>query len=348
MVLIYFIFSTLIKRCANCGFTYYCSKPCQIRDWRAFHKQECKYMKQLKVNNSKIVSDDQGMFVFRFVLKSHLDAEFMARKWQMYDGSQRCVDDLMDHVQEMREQTPDRFARMCLLSREIIDLGIDGLTLDTVLKRFSQVKTNALTIANELSVDDILHYPASGLYVDLAVFDHSCRPNATRTCLGRTMTVRAVKDIDTDKDKICITYIDSHRTRAERQARLKQLYFFDCQCELCMDTDGDHYIAEINHIRTKITSSYVLAPGLQTELSKNMRDMITKVEGEYSVSKIDLLRIELELAVRENARRPSPSNISMWKELKSQMKVIYGIDHPFSRYCLQLGATIGLDRYSRH
>jgi len=37
-----------LKACANCSKAWYCSKNCQKQHWKAFHKQECKALREAK------------------------------------------------------------------------------------------------------------------------------------------------------------------------------------------------------------------------------------------------------------------------------------------------------------
>ncbi|KAJ6448356.1 hypothetical protein C8R45DRAFT_948039 [Mycena sanguinolenta] len=38
---------TDFKRCAGCEYQYYCSKECQIRDWRTDHRESCRHMRRM-------------------------------------------------------------------------------------------------------------------------------------------------------------------------------------------------------------------------------------------------------------------------------------------------------------
>ena len=35
-----------MKRCSGCQYVHYCSKSCQIKSWKKFHKEECEFLKE--------------------------------------------------------------------------------------------------------------------------------------------------------------------------------------------------------------------------------------------------------------------------------------------------------------
>jgi hypothetical protein len=41
-----------LKKCSQCKSVQYCSEECQVADWRAEHKKECKGLKQAREKNA--------------------------------------------------------------------------------------------------------------------------------------------------------------------------------------------------------------------------------------------------------------------------------------------------------
>ena len=35
-----------LKRCSGCQYVHYCSKSCQVKAWKKFHKEECEFLKE--------------------------------------------------------------------------------------------------------------------------------------------------------------------------------------------------------------------------------------------------------------------------------------------------------------
>lgn len=86
-----------------------------------------------------------------------------------------------------------------------------------------------------------------------ALMNHSCNPNAyvrfdvSSPSYGfppcGSISVHALQDIGKDEE-ITISYVDTTFPSEKRQQELKQRYFFDCRCDLCVkghDTPQDNY-----------------------------------------------------------------------------------------------------------
>ncbi|KAK3987356.1 hypothetical protein QBC44DRAFT_295254 [Cladorrhinum sp. PSN332] len=73
-----------------------------------------------------------------------------------------------------------------------------------------------------------------GLFVNVARFNHDCRPNAfihfSETTLA--MTIWAAKDIE-EGEEITITYSAAGMVSKERQETLEKVWGFKCKCALC-------------------------------------------------------------------------------------------------------------------
>ena len=324
-------------RCTDCGFMYYCSKKCQINDWRYCHKYECKLVKKLVDADSKLLTDDQGMKCFRYCIKTHFDKDVLNKKWKLFDGSERKIDDMVDHVKEMREQTPERFFAMVSLAEQITTLNI-GLDLKTVLRRCGQVKMNSFAIIDELSHDSNFVI-ASGMFIESSIFNHSCRPNAVRVFNGSTIEIRASREIDTAVEGVTLTYIDCQTSRDERKNELRDFYYFDCQCEFCAtetEWELDHrLLPKLSH---QLMSAHILRdPYLTAAIFGDIKRMIRKWFGDYHILLVHLLRNQLEILISQPEFKlgcPSRHFKELLAEFETQASVIYGFDHPYTQHCL--------------
>ncbi|CAO2658309.1 Nn.00g060320.m01.CDS01 [Neocucurbitaria sp. VM-36] len=83
----------------------------------------------------------------------------------------------------------------------------------------------------ELTIDGVTQ---SGLFPEIAMINHDCRPNAAYFWDTRTMThyVHAVRDI-MPGEEITITYIDNEQKRAKRMKKLERNWGFKCSCSSC-------------------------------------------------------------------------------------------------------------------
>jgi len=73
-----------------------------------------------------------------------------------------------------------------------------------------------------------------------AMFNHSCHPNAFATFRGRQLIVRAVSSVKPGQE-LCISYGPhrGHHSRATRQKILREEYFFQCHCAVCLN-ESEH------------------------------------------------------------------------------------------------------------
>ena len=75
-----------------------------------------------------------------------------------------------------------------------------------------------------------------GVFLKMSRFNHSCHPNGEMTChMNYTQEVRALRNIK-QGEEVTICYINDESSlwsREERQAELKNVYNFDCNCEGC-------------------------------------------------------------------------------------------------------------------
>ncbi|ESP05000.1 hypothetical protein LOTGIDRAFT_177746 [Lottia gigantea] len=118
----------------------------------------------------------------------------------------------------------------------VTELTKDHMTLPpahTLFSFFGMMVINTFSICN-----DDLQPIGSGIYTSPSMLDHSCDPNAVAIFSGKTVFIRALKDIpDTTPNKMFISYIDQLKPSVERLAELEEQYYFSCECSRCLDTD---------------------------------------------------------------------------------------------------------------
>lgn len=314
---------------------YYCSKECQVEDWKKCHKHECRHVKKMVETKSSILDDCQDMMYFRFCIKTLDDEDISEKVWNLFDGSERKIDDFVDHVQDMKENTPERFSTMVSFAKEIMKLDI-GLNLETVLKRCGQVKINSFAIQNELSGggNEVIGY---GLFMDASNINHSCRSNAVRVFDGSTMEIRAWRDIDTNVEEVTLSYINCQEPREQRKQSLRQYYYFDCQCEWCAtETDWERDCQRLLRLVNELPVALALRKRYEMNSKYGeIRDIVRKSYGEYHMIFVQLLRNQLEallLQQRMSNERPSLISKKLFVEFKLQASVIYGPEHTYTQH----------------
>jgi SET and MYND domain-containing protein len=81
------------------------------------------------------------------------------------------------------------------------------------------------------------HLPRQGfglaLYPSAVYFNHSCVPNVGHTFASdHSMEFFALQDLGVNQE-CSISYIQHTSNKQERQKILKELFYFECRCELC-------------------------------------------------------------------------------------------------------------------
>ncbi|KTG01897.1 hypothetical protein cypCar_00009980 [Cyprinus carpio] len=99
---------------------------------------------------------------------------------------------------------------------------------------FAQVNCNGFTIE-----DEELSHLGSAVFPDVALMNHSCSPNVIVTYKGTVAEVRAVQDISPGEE-IFNSYIDLLYPTEDRIERLRDSYFFNCDCKECTYKSKDN------------------------------------------------------------------------------------------------------------
>uniref|UniRef100_A0AAX7UNU8 [histone H3]-lysine(4) N-trimethyltransferase n=1 Tax=Astatotilapia calliptera TaxID=8154 RepID=A0AAX7UNU8_ASTCA len=196
-----FCFTRLtLWQCGKCKKAFYCNVKCQKGDW-AMHKLECSAMVAFGENwcPSEI---------------SRLVARILAKK---------------DEDNEKREMTEADIARFHRFYSKHLDVP-DHKELLTL---FSQVGCNGFTIE-----DDELSHLGTAVYPDMALINHSCLPSVIVTYKGTSAEVRAVQDMKPG-DEVLISYIDLLYPTDDRNNRLRESYYFLCDCQECKSKSKD-------------------------------------------------------------------------------------------------------------
>ena len=74
---------------------------------------------------------------------------------------------------------------------------------------------------------------AQAVYPAASFFNHSCSPNVVRSTQGRTLVLRASRDVE-EGEALSIMYGElATKSYSDRQRHLKEHYAFDCACPRC-------------------------------------------------------------------------------------------------------------------
>ncbi|KAI3364308.1 hypothetical protein L3Q82_011106 [Scortum barcoo] len=206
-----------LARCGKCKKAFYCNVKCQKADW-AMHKLECSAMTAFGEN---WCPSEMSRLVARILAKKKTQkGRCPSERILLIGDMQSHVEDMDNEKREMNEADVAALHRFYSKHLELPDHK-DLLTL------FSQVACNGFTIE-----DDELSHMGTAVYPDVALINHSCVPSVIVTYKGTSAEVRAVQDMKPG-DEVLISYIDLLYPTDDRNNRLRESYYFTCECQEC-------------------------------------------------------------------------------------------------------------------
>lgn len=156
-----------LQRCASCHVHHYCDQGCQRRAWPG-HKVECAALARLTPTRRLAIPS-----VLRLLALLVWDDV----------ASARVLSELRGHRQSLSESTQEQHAQILFGLREW------ALAPNTPVPPCAQLLLSAL-VSNTFSLTNAeLQSVGAGLYTALALFNHSCAPNAVAVPSGRCLQV---------------------------------------------------------------------------------------------------------------------------------------------------------------
>uniref|UniRef100_A0A3Q3IZA2 [histone H3]-lysine(4) N-trimethyltransferase n=1 Tax=Monopterus albus TaxID=43700 RepID=A0A3Q3IZA2_MONAL len=212
-----------LARCGKCKKAFYCNMKCQKEDW-PMHKLECSAMIAFR---EKWCPSEMCRLVARILAKKKVQKDrSMSERILLIGELQSHVGDVDNERREMNEAEIAGLHHFYSKHLELPDHK-DLLTL------FSQVACNGFTIE-----DDELSHMGTAVYPDLALINHSCLPTVIVTYNGTSAEVRAVQNMKPG-DEVLISYIDLLYPTDDRNNRLRESYYFTCDCQECTSKSKD-------------------------------------------------------------------------------------------------------------
>ncbi|CAH0722239.1 unnamed protein product, partial [Brenthis ino] len=231
-----------VLKCSGCQFVHYCGKVCQRDAW-SDHKWECANLKRV---SPKIIPD--GARMLAKIINRIQRSDGASYKAFYSATSFRMWKDLMSHYSDLKadKKRMDHFTSLCVVLFEFLkDLSLPNTV--ELMGLYGRMIINSFTI-----LDMDMNSIGTGIYIAASIIDHSCDPNAVATFDGKTINIRAIKDMPyLDWKQIRISYIDLMKTPYERQMELLENYYFLCQCDRCMDENHIKYEHAAKCLNTK-------------------------------------------------------------------------------------------------
>ncbi|XP_036398459.1 N-lysine methyltransferase SMYD2-A isoform X2 [Megalops cyprinoides] len=218
-----------LSKCGKCKQAFYCNVDCQRGDW-PMHKLECTAMCTYGENWSP---SETVRLVARIITKQKTVTERTASERVLALREFEAHLDKLDNEKREMNRT-DIIALHHFYSRHLDFPDDDYLT-----ELFAQVNCNGFTIE-----DEELSHLGSAVFPDVALMNHSCSPNVIVTYKGTVAEVRAVQDIHPGEE-IFSSYIDLLYPTEDRNERLRDSYFFTCDCKECSTRSKDKAKMEV-------------------------------------------------------------------------------------------------------
>ncbi|CAB1435509.1 unnamed protein product [Pleuronectes platessa] len=212
-----------LAKCGKCRKAFYCNVKCQKGDW-AMHKLECSAMNAFGEN---WCPSETSRLVARILAKKKTQKErCLSEKILLIEDVQSHVEDVDNQKREMTESDIAGLYRF-------FSKHLDFPDHKELLTLFSQVACNGFTIE-----DDELSHLGTAIYPDVALINHSCLHSVIVTYKGTSAEIRAVRDMKPG-DEVLISYIDLLYPTDDRNSRLRESYYFTCDCQECKTQSKD-------------------------------------------------------------------------------------------------------------
>ncbi|KAM9356025.1 N-lysine methyltransferase SMYD2-B isoform 2-T2 [Pholidichthys leucotaenia] len=225
-----------LARCGKCKKAFYCNAKCQKGDW-AMHKMECSSM---TVFGENWCPSEISRLVSRILAKKKMQKERCASEKILLIGEMQSH--LVDEDNEKREMSEADIAGL----HRFYSKHLEVPEHKELLTLFSQVACNGFTIE-----DDELSHIGTAIYPDVALINHSCLPSVIVTYNGTAAEVRAVRDMKPG-DEVLISYIDLLYPTDDRNSRLRESYYFTCDCQECKSKSKDKAKLKVRKKRDSI------------------------------------------------------------------------------------------------
>ncbi|XP_032174375.1 N-lysine methyltransferase SMYD2 isoform X1 [Mustela erminea] len=153
-----------------------------------------------------------------------------------------AVKEFESHLEKLDNEKRDLIQSDVAALHHFYSKHLEFPDTDSLVVLFAQVNCNGFTIE-----DEELSHLGSAIFPDVALMNHSCCPNVIVTYKGTLAEVRAVQEISPGEE-VFTSYIDLLYPTEDRNDRLRDSYFFTCQCQECTTKDKDKAKVEIRKL----------------------------------------------------------------------------------------------------
>lgn len=231
---------SVLRCCAKCHKCYYCSRDCQVADWKAGHKHWCGKAGEIDVDYEIRASPGRGLGVFAlrdFEHNEKIMAERPVAVYQSFDSMLKALLSLKPSVRQAVDELEPKESSGSFLSAVAPSASVAE---HVVVEKAGR---NAMSLGDEEGA-------GTGLFIVMSRVNHCCMGNASHWFMGShgVKLLVAVNSISAG-DEITMSYTKLVPYE-QRQMKLQMVYGFQCSCPGCTDPelrsalDRDHEMDE--------------------------------------------------------------------------------------------------------
>ncbi|KAM5295157.1 N-lysine methyltransferase SMYD2 isoform 1-T1 [Glossophaga mutica] len=244
-----------LSKCGRCKQAFYCNAECQKEDW-PMHKLECSPM---------VVFGENWNPSETVRLTARILAKQKSRPERTPSEKLLAVKEFESHLDKLDNEKKDLIQSDISALHRFYSKHLEFPDNKSLVTLFAQVNCNGFTVE-----DEELSHLGSAIFPDVALMNHSCCPNVIVTYKGTLAEVRAVQAISPGEEgtttgvrrathrkgteradpqpiatstlwapQVFTSYIDLLYPTEDRNDRLKDSYFFTCECQECTTKDKD-------------------------------------------------------------------------------------------------------------
>lgn len=220
--------------CGGCHSFAYCSKECQVKDWKRFHGYECDIMGTGGGLNEESQGDVLTRFYIRILILRHRYPKDYIK--------------LMKLHMEPKEPIPQSVECFKRASAFVSAKAADPSNFVQVAKNIMWiVAINKWNVAGYI----ILNSRGFAIYEKGSRINHSCRPNCLTIRDGNRLHVKVLREEGLGAgEEILVSYVPAGARKRYRQYSLSKDYAFDCACMRCID-EADPVDARLDNFSRK-------------------------------------------------------------------------------------------------
>ena len=185
-----FVKSTSLKKCKGCSYAHYCSRKCQIVDWKSNgHSKLCKYMVKLR----KQLRNESELSDAILLIKTFTDT-----------SRRDFVSSMCYHVPT--SSSLERSSKRLIHTIQSTVPWISKCSKEKLLQTLYRFGSNNFAIT-----DDLLLKTGAGVYPEGALLNHDCVPNCVVTYDGLVQNIRCIRKIK-EGEELTHSYVDPYHS----------------------------------------------------------------------------------------------------------------------------------------